>query len=221
MKTFLRRLASLTWGLLLYSLGIALTLNAQIGYAPWDTFHVGLANTLQISIGTSSIGVGLVIMTITILLKEKVGLGSIMNMFAIGLFLDVILLVLPRATSLVSGILMLVAGLLVISFATYFYIASGFGAGPRDSLMVALTRKSGLPIGLCRVVIEGLALFCGWRLGGMVGLGTILSALLAGVFVQFTFQLLRFDATGVQHETLLDTFYYLKELRSPKRKGRM
>ena len=112
---------------------------------------------------------------------------------------------------------MLVAGLLVISFATYFYIASGFGAGPRDSLMVALTRKSGLPIGLCRVVIEGLALFCGWRLGGMVGLGTILSALLAGVFVQFTFQLLRFDATGVQHETLLDTFYYLKELRSPRR----
>ncbi len=220
MTRFWRRLALLMWGLFLYALGIALTIRAQIGYAPWDTFHVGVANTLGITIGTASISVGIMIMVVTALLREKVGLGSILNMFAIGLFLDLILGLVPTATSTLSGVVMLIAGLIVISFASYFYIASGFGAGPRDSLMVALTRQSGLPIGVCRIVIEGLALICGWKLGGMVGLGTVLSAFLTGFFVQLTFRLLGFDVTKIQHETIAETYLNLKLLALQAKKGR-
>ena len=208
MKSFFMRLVRLIWGLFLYALGIALTLNAQIGYAPWDTFHVGIAKTVGISIGTASITVGLIIIVVTLLLKEKIGLGSLLNMLLIGLFLDLILglNILPIANHVLVGVVMLTIGLFVISLGSYFYIGSAFGAGPRDSLMVVLTRKTGLPIGLCRGIIELAALLCGWKLGGMVGIGTALSALLIGFCVQFTFRLLKFDATQVQHQTLADTY---------------
>ncbi|HHW99514.1 MAG TPA: hypothetical protein GX738_07815, partial [Firmicutes bacterium] len=198
----------LLWGLFLFSLGIALTLNAQIGYAPWDVFHAGLASTLGISIGTASVSVGLVIIILTVLLREKVGLGSLGNMVLVGVQLDLILglQVLPVADNLVLGIGMLIAGLFIIALASYYYIGSGFGAGPRDSLMVAVTRITGLPVGLCRGAIELAALLCGWWLGGMVGIGTVISAFLTGPIVQLTFKLLKFDVTQVQHETLGETY---------------
>ena len=143
----------------------------------------------------------------TLLLGEKVGLGSILNMILIGLFIDALLGInlIPLADNFVLGSIMLIAGLFVIAFASYFYINSAFGAGPRDSLMVALTRITKLPVGICRGVIEVLAVLAGWRLGGMVGAGTVISALAIGVCIQITFKLLKFDAAKVKHETLDQT----------------
>ncbi|NLW16670.1 MAG: hypothetical protein GX033_03335 [Firmicutes bacterium] len=212
MKDFLVRLIRLLWGLFLFALGIAITLNAQIGYAPWDVLNAGLANTLGISIGTASISVGLVIIILTVLLKEKVGLGSLGNMLLIGMLLDIILAsqVLPVAGNLLQGISMLVAGLIIIALASYYYIGSGFGAGPRDSLMVAVTRRTGLPVGVCRGAIELAALLAGWWLGGMVGVGTVISAFLTGPIVELIFRLFKFDVTQVQHETLGETFRGLR-----------
>jgi uncharacterized membrane protein YczE len=104
------------------------------------------------------------------------------------------------------GVIMLIVGLFVISLATYFYIGSGFGAGPRDSLMVALARKTKLPIGLCRGTIEVIAVVVGWKLGGMLGLGTIIAALAIGFCIQITFRVLKFDAKKVDHQTLSGTY---------------
>ena len=211
MKQFLIRLLRLISGLFLYALGIVVTLKAHVGYAPWEVFHVGLANTMGMSIGTASILTGLVIGLLTILLGEKLGLGTILNMVLIGIFLDIILefKMIPVINNFVLGIIMLLAGLFIISLASYFYIGSGFGAGPRDSLMVALTRKTGLPIGLCRGIIEIAAVLVGWRLGGMVGIGTIISAFIIGFCIQTTFKLLNFDAKEVKHESLDETFKML------------
>jgi uncharacterized membrane protein YczE len=183
-------------------------MNAHIGYAPWEVFHVGLAKTAGMSIGTASIITGLIIGIIGVLLGEKLGLGTILNMVLIGIFLDVILKfnIIPLASSYLFGIIMLIVGLFIIALASYFYIGSGFGAGPRDSLMVALTRKTGLPVGVCRGIIELLAVFVGWRLGGMLGIGTVISAFAIGFCVQTTFKLLKFDATKVKHETLDQTY---------------
>ncbi len=208
MKQFYIRLLRLIWGLFLYSLGIVVTLDAHIGYAPWEVFHVGLSKTIGISIGTASIGTGLIIVILTVFLGEKLGLGTILNMVLIGVFLDVILglHIIPTASSFLPGIIMLIVGLFIIALASYFYIGSGFGAGPRDSLMVALTRKTKLPLGVCRGIIELLAVFVGWKLGGMVGVGTIISAFMIGFCVQLTFKLLNFDATEVNHETLDQTY---------------
>lgn len=104
---------------------------------------------------------------------------------------------------------MLISGLFIIAFGSYFYIASAFGAGPRDSLMVLVTRKTGLPIGVCRGAIELTAVAVGWYLGGLVGIGTVISALAIGFCIQITFRLLRFDATKIRHERLQETFRYL------------
>ncbi len=205
---FFLRLLRLTFGLLLYALGIVITLKAHIGYAPWDVLHVGLAKTMGISIGLASIIVGIIILIGTVILGEKLGLGTVLNMIVIGVFLDIILKIklIPQINNFILGIFVLIIGLFIISLATYFYIGSGFGAGPRDSLMVALARKTRLPIGLCRGTIEVTAVLIGWRLGGMVGIGTLISAFSVGFCIQLTFKVLHFDAKKVAHESLADTY---------------
>lgn len=204
MRQFYIRLMLLTWGLFLYAIGIVVTLNANVGYAPWDIFHVGLAKTMGISIGTASIIVGLIIGMIAVFMGEKLGFGTILNMVLIGAFLDIVLKsqIIPIAENLVLGIAMLLIGVFIIALATYFYIKSAFGAGPRDSLMVALTRKTGLSVGVCRGMIELSAVVAGWALGGMLGIGTIIFSFAIGFFIQTTFKLFAFDATEVKHETL-------------------
>jgi uncharacterized protein len=208
LPNFLLRLLRLTFGLLLYALGIVLTLKAHIGYAPWDVLHVGLAKTMGISIGLASIIVGIIILIGTVILGEKLGLGTVLNMIVIGVFLDIILKInlIPQVNNFILGIFVLIIGLFIISLATYFYIGSGFGAGPRDSLMVALARKTKLPIGLCRGTIEVTAVLIGWRLGGMVGIGTLISAFSIGFSIQLTFKVLHFDAKKVAHESLTATY---------------
>lgn len=208
MKNFFLRLTRLIFGLFLYALGIVLCINANIGYAPWEVFHVGLAKTLGLSIGTISISVGLILVALVALLKEKIGMGMILNMLLIGVFLDLIMAlnVLPVANHLAVGCAMLIAGLIIIAFGSYFYIGSAFGAGPRDSLMVALTRLTKLPVGVCRFGIEFIVLAGGWLLGGMVGVGTIISVVLIGFCIQYTFKLMKFDPTKVKHEMLAETF---------------
>lgn len=208
MKKYYKRFFSLILGLFLFAFGIVLTMKANIGYAPWDVFQVGLSKTVGISLGSISILVGVFLVIITVLLGEKVGFGSILNMILIGVFLDIILKfnLIPENSNFLAGILILIVGLFIISLASYFYIGSGLGAGPRDSLMVAITKKSKLPIGMCRGMIEATVVFIGWLLGGMVGLGTVIAVFAIGFCVQITFKLLQFDVTKVEHETLDKTF---------------
>ncbi len=208
MKQLSNRLLRLTFGLLLYAIGIIITINAQIGYMPWDVFHFGIAKTFDLSLGLASIFVGLSIGIVSYLLGEKLGLGTLANMVLIGLFVDQIIRynLIPHANGFITGIIMMIIGLIVVSLASYFYIGSGFGAGPRDSLMVALTRKTGWPVGICRAIIELTATLIGWRLGGMLGVGTLISAFGIGYCIQITFKLLKFDPTEVDHETLNETY---------------
>ena len=131
MKQFYNRLLRLIWGLALYALGIVVTMNANIGYDPWEVLHVGIAKTTGISIGTALIIMGVIIGIIAVLLGEKLGLGTILDIVLIGVFLDIILKfhVIPLANNLVFGIIMLIIGLFIIALGSYFYIKSGFGAG--------------------------------------------------------------------------------------------
>lgn len=207
MKRLTRRLLRLLLGLFLYALGIVMTMKADIGYAPWEVFHAGLGKTIGMSIGNVSILTGLVIVLVVFLMGEKLGLGTLLNMVLIGVFMDILLNLglIPVMPHWLGGLLLLLAGLFVISLASYFYIGSGFGAGPRDSLMVALTRKTGLAVGLCRGTIELAAVLTGWLMGGMLGAGTVISAFAIGMCVQVTFRLLKFDPTRIQHETLAQT----------------
>jgi len=208
MNPLIKRFFRLILGLFLYALGIAITMKAHIGYAPWEVFHAGIGRTIGMSIGTVSIIAGIVIGILAWILGEKLGLGTVLNMLLIGIFLDLLLAgnTIPTMHAFAPGVIMLIVGLFIISLASYYYIGSGFGAGPRDSLMVALQRKTGFPVGYCRVAIEVSAVLIGWMLGGMVGAGTLISSIAIGFCIQITFRVLHFDTTRVHHETLNETF---------------
>jgi uncharacterized membrane protein YczE len=212
MKHFLFRVFIMMIGLFLYAIGIVVTIKASIGYATWEVFHVGLSKTTGLSIGAASIVVGLAILVIVLILREKMGLATILNMIVIGVFIDIILAanIVPEAGNFIAGVPMLVAGLFIISLGSYFYMKSALGAGPRDSLMVALTRITIVPIGLCRGIIELAVTLIGWALGGMVGAGTVISAIAIGSCVQITFRVFRFNATAVKHESLGETYRFLR-----------
>lgn len=205
-KHFWIRFLKLIFGLFLHGLGIVMQIQANIGYAPWDVLHVGLAQTIGLTIGQASISVGLMILLIDLLLKEPLGLGSILNMLLVGLFVDLIMStgLIPVMSHLIGSVLLLFLGLVVLALGVYFYIGSGFGAGPRDTLMVALNRRLNVPIGIARSGIEFTALVIGWLLGGMVGIGTIMAVILIGFILQSLFRLLRFEPKDVAHETLTD-----------------
>ena len=206
MKSFLIRFLYLMVGLLLFALGIVMTIKADIGYAPWEVFHAGLAYTTGISIGVATIIAGAVILIIVTALGEKLGLGTLLSMILTGLFIDLIMMLIPVMESFVLGIIMLIAGLFVVSIGSYFYIKSAFGAGPRDNLMVVLNRKTRLPVGVCRSIVELIVTLTGWLLGGPVGVGTVVSVVAIGLCIQITFAIFKFDAASVQHETLRQTY---------------
>lgn len=186
------RLIRLILGLFLYALAIAITIQANIGYMPWDVLGVGFSKTAHISVGLSSILIGAIIILISIFLGEIIGLGTILNMLLIGSFLDIILFInfIPKMTEFWSGLIMMLFGLLVCAFASYFYITTAFGTGPRDGLMIAISRKSGYAIGLCRSALEIFAASFGYILGGLLGLGTIIATIALGFMIQLVFTLL-------------------------------
>ena len=214
MKTFVLRILSLLFGLLLYAIGIVLTIKANIGYAPWDVFHVGLSLTTGISIGLASIITGIVIVAFVTITGEKIGIGTLANILLIGIFIDLIIFLdfIPLVRNFLTGIVVLLAGLFVISLGSYFYIKSAFGAGPRDNLMVVLNRKTKLPVGVCRSIVELVATTVGWFLGGMVGIGTIISVVAVGFFIQMTFAVFKFKAAEVKHENVLQSYKAVKEI---------
>ena len=216
MKRFMMRFLDLLLGLFLFALGIVLTINANIGYAPWDVFHVGLSLAAGISIGAASIITGLVILAIVVVCGEKIGFGMILNVVLIGMFIDLIMIfsLIPVSVNFISGVVMLIAGLFIISVGSYFYIKSAFGTGPRDSLMVLIKRKTNFPVGVCRSAIELAATLVGWLLGGMVGIGTVISVIAIGFCIQITFAILKFDVAAVKHETLKQTFDFFVKAKT-------
>lgn len=209
---YIRRMMYLFLGTFIVAVGIVMTMKANLGYAPWDVFHRGISDAIGISIGNVSIVASIVICIIVMALGEKLGFGTIVNLVTIGLYIDLLLplKIIPEMHKVMPGLAMLILGLFLCAFGSYLYIASGYGAGPRDSLMVALERKSKLSVGVCRGIIEVLVCLIGWILGGPVGVGTVISAFGIGVCVQMVFSWVKFDATSVKHETLDETIKNLK-----------
>lgn len=210
-KDFPKRFAKLIFGLFLFAIAASLTIQAKVGFAPWDVFHVGLAGKLGFRIGFTNIIVGLIVLIITALLKEKIGLGSITNMFLVGVLMDLLLYngVIPPSQSHLTGYIMLISGIIVMGFASYFYISAGFGSGPRDSLMVAIARNTKLSIGASRFILEASVTAIGYFLGGMVGLGTLIFVILIGPSVHYVFMLFHYAPHRVKHEGLGETLSYL------------
>lgn len=216
MENYLRKSGKLLFGLFLYSLGLTLSIQANIGLAPWDAFSIGVSNITGISYGNVSILTGIVILIVVAgFLKEKIGIGTVLNTVLIGVFVDIMqsIKLIPLMTNFFLGILILLLGQVIISLASYFYISSGMGCGPRDTLMVALGKLfPNIPIGAIRGSIEGTVLLIGFLLGAKVGLGTVIAVFGISFILQYTFKLLKFDIKAVVHENIFETLNNVKNV---------
>jgi len=213
LRQYARWTGWLLCGLLVSAVGIVMMLQANVGLEPWSVLQQGIAQTCGITYGVSSILVGAAVILIAIACGERVGAGTIANIVLCGIFIDTLLALgwIPRMGNLPSGVLMLLAGLELLALGTWMYMRSALGSGPRDALMVVLARKTGRSVGLCRAAVELVIIFVGWRLGGQVGLGTVISALGLGTLFNLNFALLRFDAAALHQEDLTETLRRLSE----------
>ncbi|MEU2227582.1 hypothetical protein [Streptomyces sp. NPDC018347] len=179
-----RRLTQLYAGLALYGASSALLVAAGLGLEPWNVLHQGLAELTGLSIGAVSIVVGAAVLLLWVPLRQRPGLGTVSNVFVVGLALDGTLALLPEARSLAVRVPLLLAGIVLNGAATGLYIAARFGPGPRDGLMTGLHRRTGRSIRLMRTAVEVAVVVTGFALGGTIGVGTVLYAVSIGPLAQ-------------------------------------
>ena len=192
---YIARGVSLVGGLFLFAAGIVALLESDLGLSPWDVLNQGIERQTPISFGVANIIVGLAVLLLAWALGASPGVGTVANAVLIGVFIEA-LLGLPAIagldeSALGARIALLPIGLALFGVGTAFYIGAALGAGPRDSLMLVLSRRTGRRVGLVRGLLEVTVLVGGWILGGTVGIGTAAFALLIGPVVELSFGLLR------------------------------
>ena len=179
-----RRLIQLYAGLALYGASSALLVEAGLGLEPWNVLHQGLAELTGLTIGVVSIFVGAAVLLLWIPLRQRPGLGTVSNVFVVGIAMDGTLAAMPEAHTLTVRIPLLLAGILLNGVATGLYIAARFGPGPRDGLMTGLHQRTGRSIRLMRTAVEIAVVATGFALGGTIGVGTVLYAVSIGPLAQ-------------------------------------
>ena len=179
-----RRLVQLYAGLLLYGASLALMVRAELGLAPWDVLHSGFIRHVPITLGQAVILFSVLVLLLWIPLHEQPGLGTVSNAMVVGLAADATLAVLAAPDQLALRILMMVAGVVLNGLATALYIGAQLGRGPRDGLMTGLARVTGGSLRLVRTGLEVGVVVVGLLLGGALGVGTVLYAVLIGPLAQ-------------------------------------
>ena len=207
-KGVLRSTVRASAGLFLFSFGVYLTIQANIGAAPWDIFSLGLSHTFGIKYGTASIGVSLTLLIINVILKEPIGLGMFLDSFIVGKAVDLFnrIDLVPACQNHALSLFLMIAGLFIEGISQYFYMSAALGCGPRDTFLVAMSKRfRRVPIGAISICILAVVTLAGWRLGGPVGIGTLICAFLTGPIMQLDFRFVRFDAAEVTHQNIIRT----------------
>lgn len=203
-----------TVSLFVNGFGIYLTIQANIGAAPWDVLNLGLAKSLEILYGSASIAVSITILLIDILMREPIGIAMFIDAVVVGKAVDFFNWIqpVPACQSLWTAIPVMLTGLVILAYSQYAYMKASLGCGPRDTLMVGLAKRARrIPIGLVSVVLLSTATFVGWLLGGPVGIGTLICAFGAGPIMQLAFRTVHFDATGIRHQNIRDVIKAVRE----------
>ncbi|MCI3226385.1 YitT family protein [Streptomyces sp. NP-1717] len=194
-KRLPRRLLQLYAGLTLYGVSSALLVRGGLGLEPWGVLHQGLSELTGLTMGVVSIAVGAVVLLLWIPIRQRPGLGTVSNVFVVGVAMDGTLAVVPDGRVLAAQIPLLVGGIVLNGVATGLYIAARFGPGPRDGLMTGLHRLTGRSVRLVRTGIEVAVVATGYVLGGSVGIGTVAYALAIGPLAQLFLRVFVVPAT--------------------------
>ena len=189
-KTFPRDLFVIEIGFLLFGLAITLMIRANLGTSAWAVLEVALAQKLHVTIGTMTVIMGFLVLSGAVIMREKLGWGTLGNILSIGPWEDLWLSIIPSIKdNLPLQIGMLLVAIFLIGLASAIYIGVDAGAGPRDSMMLAIKRTTGVSIRVARGCIEVTVVTIGWLLGGPAGIGTLIYALLVGPAIQWGFKI--------------------------------
>ncbi len=176
----LSRVLILFFGLAIFGLGDSLLIQANIGNAPWTVLAEGVTLKSNLSIGWATFFISVFVLLLWIPLRERPGFGTLSNIVLIALFIQIGTIIFPEVNSIPAGITYDLIGIALVGFGSALYITCGLGPGPRDGAMTGLHQRSGIRVGRVRMGIEVTVLIAGWSLGGTVGIGTALFALLIG-----------------------------------------
>ena len=206
-KTILLQWLQIVGGLAVFAFGVHLTIFANIGLAPWDCLGMGISYHTPLNYGLSMTTMAVVILCIDLLLKERIGFGTIIDALLTGnlvqLFND--LNPLPLNEGLWSGVLIMLAGFVFMALGMWIYMSAAQCCGPRDSLLVGLGKRlPKLPIGVVEILLWTVVVLLGWLLGGPVGPGTLLGTFGTGLVMQAVYSLLRFDPRDIKNRDVIE-----------------
>ena len=192
-------------GLVTYGVGLYLTINAGIGVAPWDCFYLGISKVTGVIYGNISVTIGFIVIVIDWILKERIGIGTIIDAIIVGKTVDLCnyIGIINEPDSMWVGIGVMLIGLVLEGTGQFIYMGSALGCGPFDGLMVALSKRwKKVTIGMIGIMLNAFAFVGGWILGGPIGIGTIISVLLMSPIMEAIFRLLHFEAESVTHQDI-------------------
>jgi uncharacterized membrane protein YczE len=188
-----RRVRRLLTGLVAMGAGIGLMADAGLGLGPWDVLHQGLALRTGLSLGSLNIAVGVGVLLLWLPLRQRPGIGTVLNVLVIGLVVDLTLALLPEPEHLAVQVPAMLGGVVLMGVGSGLYIGAGLGPGPRDGLMTGVAAR-GHSVRSVRTALEVTVLVLGWALGGTVGVGTVVLALAIGPLVQASLEWLGLPA---------------------------
>jgi uncharacterized membrane protein YczE len=195
-RRFGRDFLIIQFGFLLFGVAINMMVKANLGLGPWDVLHMALTFHLPITLGEANIGVAFVVVLLDLFLREPIGWGTLANMVFVGVWVDLMKPFVPAVPAVLwMQMAYLLAGTIVMGFGTAVYVGVNAGAGPRDSLMLAVARLRRTSVRAARTSIEVTAVVVGWFLGGPAWIGTVVFALSIGPSVQLAFRLLKIRTT--------------------------
>ena len=215
-KTVILEWIQIVFGLLVFAGGVHLTIRANIGLAPWDCLGMGIAAHTPLNYGLSMTAVAVVILIVDLLLKERIGYGTVIDALLTGNFVQLYnnLDRLPENRNVWCGILLMLTGFVFMAVGMWLYMRAGQCCGPRDSLLVGIGRRMPkVPIGVVEIILWAAVLLAGWLLGGPVGIGTLVSTFGAGAVTQVIYSLIRFEPRDVRHKDVFEVIRILLSRR--------
>ena len=206
-KTIILEWFRIAAGLAVFAFGVHLTIFANIGLAPWDCLGMGIANHTPLNYGLSMTTMSVVILLIDLLLRERIGFGTVIDALITGNLVQLYndLNPLPLNQSLPRGVAIMLIGFVFMALGMWIYMKAGQCCGPRDSLLVGLGKRlPRIPIGLVEILLWAAVTLVGWLLGGPVGIGTLISTFGAGAVLQLVYWLIRFEPREVRHRSVIE-----------------
>lgn len=207
MKKIILEWGRIVAGLLVFAFGVHLTIFANIGLAPWDCLGMGIAKHTPLNYGVSMTIVAIVVLLADILLRERIGFGTVIDALLTGNFVQAFnsLNPFPENHSLPVGIMLMLVGFVFMAIGMWIYMSAEECCGPRDALLVGLGKRlPRFPIGIVEVLLWSVVLLAGWLLGGPVGIGTLISTFGAGLIMQLVYTLVRFEPRTLRHKDVLE-----------------